>query len=640
MRTINPNTLIPVFALTLAAQLASAQDEDDARYEIHAPSAVATTSVANAAVVSPTQRTAPTRVVLPVAPAPVGGGNYTLQFLGGINPKDAVLDSIKRVKNALTADEGAMDRRSDDPGGAKAGTPDLGYSFDSNTQSYSWPMDNSLAISDQDVIVAASNGGVMIHRYDGTLLASYTWTQFAGEPCFDPRVFYDAVDNRFVMVALHGNTPATSKLKVLFSSSIDPLQPWHMYDITAASVSNHIGSGKWFDYPTLGLSEDEVFVSVDVRNSGFVENVVFQMDHSDGYAGSMMNWVIWTGISNSPFATYHLTAAPNGWSGRMSKGQYFVLSSSSGGSSVRVFRITEKIGNNPVMNSWTVGTASYAAPADAHMPGTAKRLDIGSCAVRGAYYLSGYLHMVFSTENSASVGKIRYVRVATSGMTAQSSTFHSSADNYLAYPTVIPYNNADHGGPNSNAIIGFLVSNNTNKYPSISVVNCDESMTWSGSVGVRSGTTYIEYTTDNVQRWGDYIGMCREHSVADEPRVWIAGAYAVSGHVYRARIAQVGLGSVTGVDEPTTNTPFAEGALFPNPAHGPVTLDVVFDADEPLVVELVAMDGTRVRTIYQGIPRSGRNRITFDSSDVAPGLYMVVARTSSTVLGSLRFIAQ
>lgn len=640
MRCTSSHTLIPLLAIAYTPQLVSAQYEDDTRYEIHAPSPQATTEVANAAVVSPVHQTAPARIVLPGAAVPANGGNYSLQFLGGINPKDPVLDSIKRVMNSLTEEAEATDLRIGDLGGVKASTADLGYSFDSNTQSYSWPMDNSLAISDQDVIVAASNGGVMIHRYDGTLLASYDWTQFAGEPCFDPRVFYDAEDNRFVMVALHGNTPATSKLKVMFSPSIDPVQPWYIYDITAASVANYIGTGKWFDYPTLGISDDEVFVSVDVRNTGFVENVVFQMDHSDGYAGSPMNWVIWTGISNSPFATYHLTAAPNGWSNRMSKGQYFVLSASGGGSSIRIFRITEKIGNAPVMNSWTVGTSAYSVPADAHMPGTTKRLDIGSCAVRGAYYLSGYLHMVFSTGNSASVAKIRYVRVATTDMTAQSSTFNSSAENYLAYPTVIPYNNADHGGANTNAIIGFLVSNNTNKYPSISVVNCDVNMTWSGSTGVRSGTTYIDYTTDNTQRWGDYIGMCREHSVPDEPRVWIAGAYAVSGHVYRARIAQVGLGTVTGMDEIEASTPFAEGSLFPNPAHGPVNFDFIYDSNEQLVVDLMAPDGTVVKSIYQGIPRTGRNRITFDSADLTAGMYVLVARTTSTLLGSHRFIVQ
>ena len=303
MRCTSSHTLIPLLAIAYTPQLVSAQYEDDARYEIHAPSPQATTEVANAAVVSPVHQTAPARIVLPGAAVPANGGNYSLQFLGGINPKDPVLDSIKRVMNSLTEEAEATDLRIGDLGGVKASTADLGYSFDSNTQSYSWPMDNSLAISDQDVIVAASNGGVMIHRYDGTLLASYDWTQFAGEPCFDPRVFYDAEDNRFVMVALHGNTPATSKLKVMFSPSIDPVQPWYIYDITAASVANYIGTGKWFDYPTLGISDDEVFVSVDVRNTGFVENVVFQMDHSDGYAGSPMNWVIWTGISNSPLAT-------------------------------------------------------------------------------------------------------------------------------------------------------------------------------------------------------------------------------------------------------------------------------------------------------------------------------------------------
>ena len=126
----------------------------------------------------------------------------------------------------------------------------------------------------------------------------------------------------------------------------------------------------------------------------------------------------------------------------------------------------------------------------------------------------------------------------------------------------------------------------------------------------------------------------------DEPRVWIAGAYAVSGHVYRARIAQVGLGTVTGMDEIEASTPFAEGSLFPNPAHGPVNFDFIYASNEQLVVDLMAPDGTVVKSIYQGIPRTGRNRITFDSADLTAGMYVLVARTTSTLLGSHRFIVQ
>lgn len=630
-----------ILLLLAPIHLVRAQETDEARYEIHPASTVPTVVQENVGNVSPVHGTTPAFRFNPADPGPANGGNYSLQFLGGINPKNPGLDSIKQLKNAATEEAEQMGTQWEEAGAAKASTPGIGYSFDSNTQYSSTPMDNSVAISDNDVIVAASNGGVQMHRYDGTLLGSFDWTQFAGEPCFDPHVFYDAEDNRFVMVALHGNTPSTSRLKIMFSSSMDPLQPWNVYSIATSDLSSYIGSGKWLDYPTLGLSDDEVFVSVDVRNSNdFVESVVFQLDHSDGYAGNTMNWVIWHGISNSPFAAYHLTAAPNGWSGRFTNGQYFVASSWSGGNSVRVLRITAPIGEDPVMNSSTVGTSAYSVPADAHMPGTSKRLDIGSCSVRGAYYLNGYLHMVFSTENSDGIGKIRYVRVATSGMTAQSSTFYGTAENYFAYPTVVPYNNTDNGGANKNAIIGFLASNNTNKYPSISVVNCDNNMDWSGSLNIKSGSTYIEYTSSTSQRWGDYIGMCREHSTPDEPRVWIAGAYAVSGHVYRARIAQVGLGSITSLEEKESMAPFTGSALYPNPTEGPVTFDFIYADDAPLDIQLITTNGAVVETLYQGIPRSGKNRITFDTEHLAPGIYMLTARSNGAILGAQRLIAQ
>ncbi|HOP44802.1 MAG TPA: T9SS type A sorting domain-containing protein [Flavobacteriales bacterium] len=569
---------------------------------------------------------------------------YDIEFLGKINKPLTEVDSIKAILNAATEGTDEEGRTEHGPiGEEKATNPSVGYSFDANTQSSSTPMDNSIAMNEQDVIVTVNNGGVFMYDRTGQQLSAATWQAFAGRDCFDPHVLFDAESNRFIIVALSGNSSSTSRLMVWFSASQNPLLSWYPSSITASSNTNILGSGNWMDFPALGLSDKEVFITVNVFNNSndFQKSVIFQIPHASGYAGNGIGGTGWS-VSNSPFTGYHVTPAPSGWSGRFSKGQYFVVSRSYGDDRIRLLKITDHLSGSPQLTQQVLNVSSYALPSDAPQSGTSKRLDVGSCAVQNAFHLSGMVHCVLTTRNSSSVSKIRYIRIQTGNSpSTQSLTFNSSANTYLAYPSVVAYSNSAQGGANKNVIVGYLASNTSGQYPSMRAVNCDHSGTWSNSSTVKSGQSYISYNSSSVQRWGDYIGMFREYTTGPEPRVWMAGAYATSNHVYRGRIAELGaMGPIMSVDESIEGAPFAGPSLYPNPAIDRVQFE--FDQLQAIPTTVAVMDasGRVVKTIYSGIPRLGRERITFWVDDLPAGLYVVGAISEGGFQHRLRFLVQ
>lgn len=636
-------TLLPLWSSNLALH-AQEQAGDDLG-EIHEPVQGEALFEQHAGIAKPTPVITLERVVDAASLPTHDGRMYDIEFLGKVNKPLTEVDSIKRILNALTEEMRPSGPAGEQPEAApKAQNPSIGFSFDSNTHYNGTPMDNSVAINDNDVIVSVNNGGFFVHNFTGTQLAAFSWYGFTGYDCYDPRVIYDAVAKRFIVVALSGNQSSTSRMIMLFSNSMNPLSTWNQYSVRATNITSSIGTGTWMDFPAMGLSEREVFITMNIfsNSNTFQKSIIFQYPHATGYSGGTFTaGSIWS-VSNSPFHGYHVTPAPNGWSGRFSKGQYFVVSKSSGDYRYRLLYITNHLNSSPAaqMNQWTVNGTSYSLPSDAFQPGTSKRLDVGSCAVQNAFILNGVIHFTLITKNSSNVSKVRYVRMTTgTSPSTQNYTFNSNAENYLAYPSVVPYSNNALNGPDKNVIIGMLSSNATSHHPSIRVVNCDDGGSWSNSVIVRSGQNFVSYTSNSVQRWGDYIGMCRDHATGAQPRVWIAGSYGTVDNRYRTRIAQIGAqGPLTSIDEPEPATPLSEASLYPNPAMDRVTFEFIYAHDARLRIAIMDAQGRMVKEVFAGSPRHGRNRISFSVDDLSPGLYVVTATGEHAILASQRMI--
>ena len=110
------------------------------------------------------------------------------------------------------------------------------------------------------------------------------------------------------MVVLHGSTAATSKVLCCFSQSNDPSDGWWVYNLTGDPLSNN----QWFDYPAIGVSTNEVYVTGNLFSSGgnvFGEAVIYQLPKASGYAGQAISWAYWDGIATSPYDAFSLVPA-------------------------------------------------------------------------------------------------------------------------------------------------------------------------------------------------------------------------------------------------------------------------------------------------------------------------------------------
>ena len=82
----------------------------------------------------------------------------------------------------------------------------------------------------------------------------------AGSFTFDPKCFYDPVENRFVVLALeHYDDTAESWITLAISDDSDPNGIWYKY--RTWSVVTDGGTDWWVDYPGLGFDQDAIYVT-------------------------------------------------------------------------------------------------------------------------------------------------------------------------------------------------------------------------------------------------------------------------------------------------------------------------------------------------------------------------------------------
>lgn len=107
---------------------------------------------------------------------------------------------------------------------------------------------------------------------------------------FDPKVIYDQIAKRFIVVNLGLNEAAsggTSSLLLAISDDADPNGNWKLFKVDAKLVSG--GSEFWLDYPGIGYTKDMVCFSgnmFQMAGGGFAGSQLFCLDKATLYAGT------------------------------------------------------------------------------------------------------------------------------------------------------------------------------------------------------------------------------------------------------------------------------------------------------------------------------------------------------------------
>lgn len=529
--------------------------------------------------------------------------------------ENELIERIKTEKTALKLSLGAYGSQNE-PRSGGGNPPSVAREFQANIPSGSCPMDNTLAISDDGMIVSCINSNIAYYNSWGNLIYTTGLWSFFNNPGLpssicDPKVYYDPGEDRFVLFSqVCDGISANSKVLLAFSKSNDPSQGWWLYELTG----NPRNDGSWFDYPKLAVSTHELIITGNLfyQSGGFNQAVIYQIDKMAGYSGGSMDWQYWHNISASPFTLLPLSYGQNGTTG---PGVLLVSTelSSSGSNNINLYQITDvQSAPNEALNHWNVNTSTYSTGGNATQSGGGL-IDTGDNRALSGFYMDDIIHFVFHSDIGNGWNGINYNRLNIQTLTNTSSTFGLQGTYDYCYPAVASYSNSQN---DHSVVIGFERSG-PNIYPQYRVVHCDNGGNWSPSVLVQQGYSGIVNACGSPERWGDYTGISRKQN-SSSPTVWIAGAYANSNNYWGNWIAEITENPV-GVEDGSD----PDLKVFPNPIIDVFKTEFSVDQLEPISVVIMDYKGTIVKRLYDGYANPGINTFTFNKGNLSAGAYFL-----------------
>jgi len=489
-------------------------------------------------------------------------------------------------------------------------------------------------------------GGVSVHNsvittvdastgMKQTQASLYSFTQVVGlgsKPFgnnhyrYDPKVMYDPEADRFFFVALAG-TNNYNNIILGFSQSNDPAGDWNFYTF----YGNYAGDTTWFDYPTIAITHNEVFLSGNklVYNgsfqTGFRKSIIYQIRKADGYNGQTLTSRIWDNVNYGGAPVRNLFPVTGGGSLKGPE-QYFlsVRNMSPLNDSVFLVKLGDTINgaNNTITVKAMKSNLSYGFPPNGRQPGIKDKLQTNDARVLGAFVEGGEIQFVSTTVQPA---------------TGADAIYHGIIHTYKYSPTVtasyitvdsmdFAYPNISYSGMNAGtvtSIISFDYSGPSH-FPGLAAVFWDGDG-YSDLLQIKTGDSSIKLLTDSIQRWGDYTGS--QPTWDHIGQVWVVGLYGKQDKAYGDWIALL--------RSPYSDAPAAPPAqgqttiLYPNPFFQFFRLRFRVNEDTKLQFAIYNVSGALVDELVDADVEHGENELEFNTASLASGQYFIRGRTTN-----------
>ena len=508
----------------------------------------------------------------------------------------------------------------------------LNTNFKANAFNGGAPPDNTLAIANNGNIVSVINCNVAYYNNSGAQLWTGSFWELFNDPTlteiiYDPIVLYDSQADRFVMIVVHGFTSSTSKLIISFSKSNNPLDGWWVYKLSGNPLNNSC----WLDYPKLGISNNEVFVTGNLfgDNTGYSESVIYQIRKNNGYAGLNLTWSLWSNIAGSPIT---LIPVSYGQQGNYGPGLYFLNQSPGRGNAVQLYEITNELNQNPQITRNVIAKPDYAPSGNALQLGTAVELITTDCKILNAFYLDGIIHYVFQTDyQNSNYSGINYNRLQVSTLTNRNFTYGEIGFD-CAFPSVASFATT----ASDRTVIFCFLRSGASIFPETRAVLFNNDQTWSNTVLVKAGVKYVDaFQFDNAVRWGDYSGIAYKYNPT-KPEVWVSGCYGSTQRLFNTNYNCFNnwIGQITNTPLNTASVKKEETStqLYPNPAIDLFSLTFDMPSSAAVNIDIVDIKGSIVKNLYKGQLKSGKNALSFNRNTISNGNYFIRIESNNTLL--------
>ncbi|HEX5003068.1 MAG TPA: T9SS type A sorting domain-containing protein [Bacteroidia bacterium] len=550
---------------------------------------------------------------------------------------EATIEKVQKelAKYRLRRNTGSSNQRSQ----ATADSLVMLRNFSGNLFNGYVPNDNDMAISNGDIVCSVSN--TTIHSKDqyanqvhgSFALHNITSGLGLAQEEFDPKVLYDPVSNRFIMVCLNGFTDSTSNVIVGFSQDTTSFGNWNFYALPGNPLNNSL----WTDFPMLAVNDSNLFITVNLLyndstwQAGFNESLIWKINKSEGYSGVTLNPVLYSNIHHNGEPIRNLCPVRGG-SGLYGPDFFFLSNRNFAASGDTVFLVTLPPGPSALPSVQPVVTnVGYHMPLDADQPFTDK-LAVNDARFLGAYYENGMIQGVASSLDTVSgYDGIFHIRMDNlSGPPFALSYIYTEALLDLAYPNIAYAGTS----PFSHASVISLLKSNSTTFPGCGAVYYDFNGDYSAVKSVKEGQGYTNMLA-GIERWGDYTGCQTRYNMPGT--VWMNGSYSIVNHQTRTWIAELVPSALASAQELPGSS--EEVKVYPNPATEQVTVDFTLNSDDLIVVNLTDGSGKLVSVVYRGHIIKGKNSITIDTSSLSKGVYiMTVINGKGIQIGNKSFV--
>lgn len=527
--------------------------------------------------------------------------------------------------------------------GANPAAPVMLNNFTANN-AQGTPNDNHIAVSNDGKIISVVNTNIKVYNDTGTQLYTKSLSAFVSVFGFlqnvsDPRVLYDPITDRFIVMFFAGVTSSTSKIILAFSQTNDPVGNWNFYKLNG----NYLNDTTWSDYPIVTVGESDLFMTFNHLKdgedwkTGFRYSAIWQIDKARGYAGDTLQFNYWHDIKHDSRAIWSVCPVQGGL--QPSGPETYFLSVCPGDLS------NDTLFLHAISDSYQSGNAQFSSKVlksalSYGLPPNAIQKDGQYLATNDARVLCAMI------ENN----RIQYVQNCIDTQYYTSGIYLGDIHNpAAASPSlggrIISFDTIDLGYP-SIAYIG------NNQFDNRAIITCSYSSpdTFPGTAAfyrdadgnisdmliVKKGEVAADVLGDIVERWGDYTGVQRKYN---EPNTaWLSGSYVYPSQAYRTWIAKVMNADSAVVSSLSEVKPQMQTKVYPNPSSEKFSVQFELVKDNFTRFAVYDVNEKLVRTLLEDHFKAGTNIFSFNTQYLSSGTYFLKILDRENLLKTERII--
>jgi hypothetical protein len=506
------------------------------------------------------------------------------------------------------------------------------------------PNDNNIAVSDSGIIIAAQNTTIRIFNDAGTYFSAQSLNGIGGytslSSSYDPKVTYDPVANRFILVFLTGYTWQNTKINVCFSKTSNPTNGWWVYKLDG----NPLNDSTWSDYPSIAMSDTELFVTVNtfyngsVNNSGYKQSTIWQINKTKGYTGATFGTGDTKYYHNIKYAgnpLFNLTPIKGGMA-TYGDSMYFLSNKAHTANNDSLFfllKINTTIANSPVLTmNLCTDVLPYTLPPNAPQKNDTIKLNTNDCRILDGFYHNQQIHFVMNARQMpANKSSVLYGRIKNLNTTRNIDEVFIPDTLHNAFGSIcfVGLNASE-----NSALIAFNHSGDS-IFAGCSAVFADDVMQISNPVRIKLGTSRMRQLGSQPERWGDYTGIQRKYN---QPGVaWAACSRGIiNGSIGRpeawvSKLAHPNAILTQLAQSAVSNASLTSLSVYPNPVHTQMNITFEHPFTEPALIYITDMQGKKTATLYHDYIKAGKNTLYFNVNSISGGIYNVVIQTAEKV---------